>query len=75
MPNGYVGGNTSFVGILTVCGNDLEVGVACVKKSSPDECAVAMGEAVAKKHLKMLDLTMLHKLCTWLQAQLKKNIS
>lgn len=52
LPNGYVGGNTPFVGILTVCGNDLEVGVACVKKSSPDECAVAIGEAVAKKALK-----------------------
>lgn len=52
LPNGYVGGDKPFVGIMAVCGNDLEVGVACVKKSAPTDCAVELGEIVAKKALK-----------------------
>lgn len=52
VPKGFVGGAKGFVGIMTLTGSDIHAGVACVKKSSPEQCAVALGEQVAKKALK-----------------------
>ena len=52
VPKGFVGGAKGFVGIMTLTGADIHAGVACVKKSSPEQCAVALGEQVAKKALK-----------------------
>lgn len=58
LPNGFVTGDKGFVGIMAVTGADLEVGVACIKKSHSSEDAVALGEQVAKKALKNIGTTM-----------------
>lgn len=52
LPNGFVTSDKGFVGIMTVCGNDLEVGVACVAKKSPTEDAVEIGEKAVRKAMK-----------------------
>lgn len=52
LPNGFVTSDHGFVGLMVLAGNDVHVGVACVKKSSPEENAVALGETVAKRALK-----------------------
>ncbi len=52
VPKGFITGDKGFVAIMTICGSDVHAGVACVKKTSPDQCAVALGEQAAKKALK-----------------------
>ena len=52
VPKGFVGGAKGFVGIMALTGADVHAGVACIKKSNPEQCAVALGEQVAKKALK-----------------------
>ena len=52
IPKGFVSSDKGFVAIMTICGSDVHAGVACVKKSSPDQCAVALGEQAAKKAMK-----------------------
>ena len=52
VPDGYITGDKGFVAIMTICGADVKAGVACVKKTSPEQCAVALGEQAAKKALK-----------------------
>lgn len=52
VPDGYISGDKGFVAIMTICGADVKAGVACVKKTSPEQCAVVLGEQAAKKALK-----------------------
>ncbi len=52
MPDGFISGESGFVGIMTIAGNDINATVACVKKSNPTQNAVKLGEQVAQKALK-----------------------
>lgn len=52
VPKGFVSGEKGFVAIMTICGEDVHAGVACIKKSKPSQDAVSLGEQVAKKALK-----------------------
>lgn len=52
VPDGYISGEQGFVGILTIAGNDVKASVACVKKSTPNQNAVKLGEQLATKALK-----------------------
>lgn len=47
VPEGYIGGDKPFVGIMGIIGKDLEVGVSIMEKSDSKASAVAIGEKVA----------------------------
>lgn len=51
IPDGFISGDKGFVAIMTITGN-IQAGVACVKKSNPEEDAISLGEQLAKKALK-----------------------
>ncbi|MCQ2565213.1 MAG: hypothetical protein MJ152_05110, partial [Clostridia bacterium] len=52
LPNGFVTGDKGFVGIMAVCGSDVNVGVGCVAKTDASQDAIALGEKAAKLAMK-----------------------
>lgn len=53
-PDGYVGGDNPFVGVLTLAGDDLKVGVAGKAKT---ECAIKEGKLLAQEAMKNAGMT------------------
>ena len=53
-PDGYVGGDKPFVGVLTLAGEELKVGVAGAAKA---ECAVKQGKELAQEAKKNAGMT------------------